>query len=59
LVREWADHGQVNVLGGCCGSSPAHIAAIAKAVTGLKPREISHPPVRTHLAGLEPMTIAA
>ncbi|WP_221795047.1 homocysteine S-methyltransferase family protein [Aquisediminimonas sediminicola] len=59
LVREWADHGQVNVLGGCCGSSPAHIAAIAKAVTGLKPREISHPPVLTHLAGLEPMTIAA
>jgi 5-methyltetrahydrofolate--homocysteine methyltransferase len=31
LVREWAEHGQVNVLGGCCGSTPAHIAAIAQA----------------------------
>ncbi|MDP4605928.1 MAG: homocysteine S-methyltransferase family protein, partial [Erythrobacter sp.] len=32
LVKDWADHGQINILGGCCGSSPAHIAAIARAV---------------------------
>jgi 5-methyltetrahydrofolate--homocysteine methyltransferase len=59
LVKEWADAGQVNVLGGCCGSSPAHIAAMAKAVAGLTPRSITPPPVNTRLAGLEPMIIAA
>jgi 5-methyltetrahydrofolate--homocysteine methyltransferase len=59
LVHEWAAAGQVNILGGCCGSSPAHIAAMAKAVAGLTPRAISPPPVRTRLAGLEPMTLAA
>ncbi len=59
LVKEWADAGQVNVLGGCCGSSPAHIAAMAKAVAGLKPRELPAIDNRTRLAGLEPMIIAA
>ncbi|MBB4641614.1 homocysteine S-methyltransferase family protein [Rhizorhapis suberifaciens] len=59
LVKEWADNGQVNILGGCCGSTPAHIAAMRKAVEGLPPRVIPHPPVVTRLAGLEPMNIAA
>jgi 5-methyltetrahydrofolate--homocysteine methyltransferase len=59
LVKEWADAGQVNVLGGCCGSTPAHIAAIAKSVTGLPGRTIPTPEVRTRLAGLEPFTMAA
>ena len=59
LVREWAEQGQVNVLGGCCGSTPAHIQAIAEAVKPLKPRVIPTPPVKTRLAGLEPFTIAA
>jgi 5-methyltetrahydrofolate--homocysteine methyltransferase len=59
LVREWAAQGQVNVLGGCCGSTPAHIAAIAEAVKGLAPRVVPTPPVRTRLAGLEPFTMAA
>jgi 5-methyltetrahydrofolate--homocysteine methyltransferase len=59
LVRDWAMDGQVNILGGCCGSTPGHIAAIAKTVTGLTPRIPSPPPVATRLAGLEPMTIAA
>ncbi|MFM6854905.1 MAG: homocysteine S-methyltransferase family protein, partial [Sphingopyxis sp.] len=58
LVREWADAGQVNILGGCCGSTPAHIAAMARAVAGLLPRAIIRPPVVTRLAGLEPMTMA-
>jgi 5-methyltetrahydrofolate--homocysteine methyltransferase len=59
LVREWADAGQVNILGGCCGSTPAHIAAIAKTVAGLPPRKAVTPDVRTRLAGLEPMIMAA
>jgi len=59
LVKEWADAGQVNVLGGCCGSTPAHIAAIAEAVRGLPPRAVATPAVRTRLAGLEPFTMAA
>ncbi|MDB5715522.1 MAG: 5-methyltetrahydrofolate--homocysteine methyltransferase [Sphingomonadales bacterium] len=59
LVREWADAGQVNILGGCCGSTPAHIAAMAKTVRGLPGRQLPVPPVVTRLAGLEPMILAA
>jgi 5-methyltetrahydrofolate--homocysteine methyltransferase len=59
LVREWAEHGQVNILGGCCGSTPAHIAAMARAIEGLPGRQIPEVPVRTRLAGLEPFTMAA
>ncbi len=59
LVKEWADAGQVNILGGCCGSTPAHIAAMAKAVAGLPARTVTSPPIATRLAGLEPMTLAA
>ncbi|MET0179675.1 MAG: homocysteine S-methyltransferase family protein [Novosphingobium sp.] len=59
LVREWADHGQVNILGGCCGSTPAHIAAIGAAVEGLAPRQLPEPERVTRLAGLEPFVMAA
>ena len=59
LVHEWAEAGQVNILGGCCGSTPAHIAAIARSVAGLPARALPVPPVATRLAGLEPMTMAA
>lgn len=59
LVGEWAKAGQVNVLGGCCGSTPAHIKAIAEGVVGLAPRALPVPPIVTRLAGLEPMTMAA
>ncbi len=59
LVGEWAQHGQVNILGGCCGSTPAHIAAMAKAVEGLPARTLPEVAVRTRLAGLEPFTMAA
>lgn len=59
LVREWAEQGLVNILGGCCGSTPAHIAAMAKAVSGRPPRRLPSPPVITRLAGLEPMVLAA
>jgi 5-methyltetrahydrofolate--homocysteine methyltransferase len=59
FVRDWAEQGLVNILGGCCGSTPAHIAAIARAVAGLPPRRVPQVPKVTCLAGLEPMTIAA
>ncbi|MEZ5734309.1 MAG: homocysteine S-methyltransferase family protein [Novosphingobium sp.] len=59
LVHEWAEAGQVNVLGGCCGSTPAHIAAIARAVEGVAPRKVPALEHITRLAGLEPFTMAA
>lgn len=59
FVQEWAIAGQVNVLGGCCGSTPAHIAAMAKAVAGLPPRKLPALEPVTRLAGLEPFIMAA
>jgi len=59
LIRVWTQEGLVNMVGGCCGTTPAHIAAIAKAVAGAPPRAIPAQPVETRLAGLEPMIIAA
>ncbi|HCF24223.1 MULTISPECIES: homocysteine S-methyltransferase family protein [unclassified Novosphingobium] len=59
LVREWAEAGQVNVLGGCCGSTPEHIAAIARSAQALPPRALPTPPPVTRLAGLEPFVMAA
>ncbi|MGN6495864.1 MAG: homocysteine S-methyltransferase family protein [Tsuneonella sp.] len=59
LVRRWAEGGQVNILGGCCGNTPEHIAAMARAVEGLAPREVPHADTATRLAGLEPFTMAA
>ncbi len=59
LLREWAEAGWVNIIGGCCGSTPAHIAAMAKAVASFAPRTVTTPPVVTRLAGLEPMILAA
>jgi 5-methyltetrahydrofolate--homocysteine methyltransferase len=58
LVKLWAENGQANILGGCCGSSPAHIAAIAAAVKGLAPRAVPVPETRMRLAGLEPFVAA-
>ncbi|MGE4410489.1 MAG: homocysteine S-methyltransferase family protein [Sphingobium sp.] len=59
LIRVWTQEGLVNMVGGCCGTTPAHIAAIAKALVGAPPRKIPDLPVVTRLAGLEPMHIAA
>lgn len=59
LVKQWAEGGQVNILGGCCGSSPAHIKAIAEAVKDLPPRTIPTPEVAMRLSGLEAFTFAA
>lgn len=59
LVRQWAEEGRANILGGCCGATPAHIAAIAQAVEEIKPRKLRKMPCETRLAGLEPFTLAA
>jgi 5-methyltetrahydrofolate--homocysteine methyltransferase len=58
-IREWADNGLVNVVGGCCGTTPLHIAAIAGAVRDCTPRAVPAARSGTLLAGLEPMLIAA
>jgi 5-methyltetrahydrofolate--homocysteine methyltransferase len=58
-LREWAGSGLVNILGGCCGTTPAHIAAIAKAVAGKPPRKRPDRPVALRLSGLEPFEVAA
>ena len=59
FLQRWAENGRANILGGCCGSTPAHIAAIAKAVAGANPREVPEIDPEMRLAGLEPFTIAA
>ncbi|RZV32029.1 MAG: 5-methyltetrahydrofolate--homocysteine methyltransferase [Sphingomonadaceae bacterium] len=58
LVRQWAENEQVNILGGCCGSTPEHIAKIANAVKDLSPRRVPTTEPEMRLAGLEPFTIA-
>ncbi|WP_423211311.1 methionine synthase [Paracoccus yeei] len=55
-VAEFAREGLVNVVGGCCGSTPDHIAAIARAVEGLAPRAVPEIEPRLRLSGLEPFT---
>jgi len=57
VLREFAQHGLVNVVGGCCGTTPAHIRAIADAVRGLAPRKPPGLPHRCRLSGLEPLVI--
>jgi 5-methyltetrahydrofolate--homocysteine methyltransferase len=56
---EWARAGLVNILGGCCGTTPEHIAHLARAIEGVKPRIPAHREPRLRLAGLEPFTAAA
>jgi len=58
-VREWCEQGIVNIVGGCCGTTPAHIAAIARTVKDYTPRTVAQPARRTLLAGIEPMVLAA
>ena len=56
-IGEWARSGFLNIVGGCCGTTPAHIAAMAAAVEGVAPRPLPDLPVACRLAGLEPLTI--
>ena len=57
VLREFAEAGMVNMVGGCCGTTPAHIAAIARAVSGLPTRAMPVVEPRLRLSGLEPVTI--
>ncbi len=59
LIKHWTEEGLVNIVGGCCGTTPAHIAAIAKAVKDAVPRDIPTVPVLTRLSGLEPFVMSA
>jgi 5-methyltetrahydrofolate--homocysteine methyltransferase len=56
-LREWAQNGWLNIVGGCCGTTPAHIQAIAEAVRDCKPRVAPVVEPYTRLSGLEPLTI--
>jgi 5-methyltetrahydrofolate--homocysteine methyltransferase len=56
-LREWAENGWLNMVGGCCGTTPAHIKALAEAVAGLPPRKPAEAPRHTRLSGLEALTI--
>lgn len=58
-LAEFADAGFVNIVGGCCGTTPAHIAVIAKKVRGKKPRSLPEVSKRTRLSGLEPVTLVS
>jgi 5-methyltetrahydrofolate--homocysteine methyltransferase len=57
MLHEWAEHGLVNILGGCCGTTPEHIRHVADEVRGLKPRPIPERPTAMRLAGLEPFEL--
>lgn len=56
-IAEFAEAGLVNLVGGCCGTAPPHIAEIAKVVEGKPPRALPEIPVATRLSGLEPLNI--
>jgi 5-methyltetrahydrofolate--homocysteine methyltransferase len=57
LIGEFAESGLVNIVGGCCGTTPAHIHAIAKRVAGIAPRQILEIAPLLRLSGLEPFTL--
>ncbi|MFA6970811.1 MAG: methionine synthase [Gallionella sp.] len=56
-IKEWAESGFLNIIGGCCGTSPAFIKAIAETVKDIAPRKIPENPVECRLSGLEPFNI--
>ena len=58
-IGEWARAGFLNIIGGCCGTTPQHIAAMAAAVEGVAPRALPDIPVACRLSGLEPLNIQA
>ncbi|MCC4817892.1 methionine synthase [Vibrio lentus] len=57
-VKEWAESGFLNLIGGCCGTTPEHIRQMAEAVEGVTPRQLPDLPVSCRLSGLEPLTIS-
>ncbi len=59
ILREFAQSGLVNIVGGCCGTTPGHVRAIAEAVASLPPRVPPVIPPQLRLSGLEPVVIGA
>ncbi len=57
IIREFAESGFLNIVGGCCGTTPAHIRAIVDAVKEVPPRPVPHIEPQCRLAGLEPFNI--
>ena len=57
-LKEWAESGLLNIVGGCCGTTPAHIEAFAAAVKGVKPRKVPEVETALRLSGLEPFLMA-
>lgn len=56
-IHEWATAGFLNIVGGCCGTTPLHIKKMAEAVKGIAPRQLPSLPVECRLSGLEPLNI--
>ncbi|MFZ7342802.1 homocysteine S-methyltransferase family protein, partial [Avibacterium volantium] len=56
-IQEWAQNGWLNIVGGCCGTTPEHIHAIAEVVKNVPPRALPDLPVAMRLSGLEPLNI--
>jgi len=56
-IADWARHGLLNIAGGCCGTTPAHIAAIARALEGIAPRRPAQTDFSLRLSGLEPFSV--
>ncbi len=59
LLRGFAEEGMVNIVGGCCGTTPDHVARVAAAVKDMKPRPVARVADRTRFSGLEPFEISA
>ena len=57
VIGEFAQSGLVNIIGGCCGTTPEHISALAEAVKGIPPRQIPEVETVTRLSGLEPVSL--
>ncbi len=57
FLAEWSKAGLVNIVGGCCGTTPEHINAIAKSISGIKPRQVPTLNKTLRLSGLEPLEI--
>lgn len=56
-IKEWAEGGWLNIVGGCCGTTPAHISAISEAVRGIRPHQKNRIQPLTRLSGSRPLTM--
>src|SRR5215203_1174572 len=56
-IRQWAEAGWLNIVGGCCGTTPDHMKAMGEAVSDYPPREIPETPRKLRLSGLEPCNV--